>query len=82
MNPEYNGGLRNRETPKKTKAPNNREEEIKTIVRSKGQVTIKDITDTLTDVGPKTIQRTLLKMVQDGVLKKEGERRWSTYTMM
>ena len=54
-----------------------------------GNATIKDIKDkilTMSDknnpliaVGEKTLQRELLSMVEDGVLKKTGEKRWSRY---
>jgi hypothetical protein len=47
----------------------------------KGSVTIKDITDKIRDCSEKTIQRELISMVANGVLKKTGERRWSTYSL-
>lgn len=59
----------------------NRTERIKAIVQEKGQVTIKDVADAFTGIGEKTIQRELQKMVATGVLKREGERRWSTYSL-
>lgn len=40
---------------------------------------VKDFISVLNDVGEKTIQRELLALVAQGVLKKEGERRWSKY---
>ncbi len=47
---------------------------------SKGQkLTIKDISKIVTDCSEKTIQRELQKMMQDNLLEKEGERRWSRY---
>ncbi len=46
-------------------------------------LTIKDIKDTkhgvLVSCGEKTLQRELVSMVKDGVLKKAGEKRWSHY---
>lgn len=42
-------------------------------------LTIKDIAIVLNDIGEKTIQRELSFMVSTGVLKREGERRWSKY---
>ena len=57
-----------------------------------GNATIKDIKDkilTMSDknnplvaVGEKTLQRELLSMVEDGVLKKEGKKRWSRYLVI
>jgi len=43
------------------------------------KLTIKDFTKNIKDCSEKTIQRELLAMVAKGVLKKEGERRWSKY---
>lgn len=51
------------------------------IVKRKGVVSIKDISTEIKDFSEKTIQRELLVMVEGGVLKKEGERRWSTYKL-
>lgn len=43
------------------------------------EFTIKDIVMEVKDCSEKTIQRELLLMVEKGILKKEGERRWSKY---
>lgn len=45
-------------------------------------LTIKDISNNIKDCSEKTIQRELLSMVASGVLKKEGERRWSRYSLI
>ncbi|OGD68268.1 hypothetical protein A3I18_00050 [Candidatus Campbellbacteria bacterium RIFCSPLOWO2_02_FULL_35_11] len=65
-----------------------RKEMILKIIKDKkdlpdGQagVTIKDIIDVIKNCSEKTIQRELISMVNDGVLKKEGERRWSRYSI-
>ncbi len=42
---------------------------------------IKDIAESVKDCSEKTIQRELLELVAKGVLKKEGERRWSKYSL-
>lgn len=57
--------------------------QILDIIKEKGgqAVSIKDITDRITDCSEKTIQRELIAMVLDGTLKKTGERRWSTYSI-
>lgn len=65
-----------------TTANNNRTEEILGIVKKKGKVTIKDVSSEITDCSEKTIQRELQKLVSNGVLNKEGERRWSTYSLI
>jgi len=59
----------------------NRREKILNIVKDKKKVTIKDISRVVTECSEKTIQRELISMVKDSVLKKEGERRWSKYSL-
>ena len=51
-----------------------------------GNATITDIKiksnvpgSALNNIGEKTLQRELISMVKDGVLYKEGEKRWSRY---
>ncbi|NTV44872.1 MAG: hypothetical protein HGA67_04285 [Candidatus Yonathbacteria bacterium] len=58
-----------------------RRKNIVAVIKRKKHVTIKDIAQIVHTVGEKTIQRELAAMVEEGVLKKEGEKRWSTYTM-
>lgn len=50
-------------------------------LRNKGQLTVKDLADKIKGCSEKTIQRELLSLVGSGVLKKEGERRWSRYSL-
>lgn len=58
-----------------------RRERIRTIVQAKGNVTIKDISDIITDCSEKTIQRELNDMIRTGEIVREGKRRWSTYKL-
>lgn len=58
-----------------------RQEKIVALIKDKGTVMITDVADHFTDVSDKTIQRELQKLVAQGVLIKEGERRWSTYRL-
>jgi predicted DNA-binding transcriptional regulator len=58
-----------------------RESKIMDVIRMKGKVSIKDISEAMPDVGEKTVQRALTSLVTRGVLKKEGERRWSRYAL-
>lgn len=58
-----------------------RSQAILTVVKAKGVVSIRDVADVITDCSEKTIQRELLALVEKGVLRKEGERRWSTYRL-
>lgn len=51
------------------------------ILSKKGGLNVKDFEEAIKGVSTKTIQRELLSMVASGVLKKEGERRWSTYSL-
>lgn len=55
---------------------------IDIIKASKAEfVSIKDITSRIKDCSEKTIQRELISMVESGILKKTGERRWSMYAL-
>jgi hypothetical protein len=56
-----------------------RQDTILRVLDTKGTVTIKDIVQVVSDLSEKTIQRELSALVLRGVLKREGERRWSTY---
>jgi len=58
-----------------------RKEQIVTWLKDKTWTSIADIAKSLPDCGPKTVQRELLEMVSLGVLKKQGERRWSRYML-
>jgi hypothetical protein len=65
-----------------TKEKDERKEEMLRIIKGIGEVTIKDLRDKIKDRSEKTIQRDLIQMVSDGVLKKTGERRWSKYSAL
>lgn len=56
-----------------------RSEKILQVIRSKGHANIKDISNVVYGVSEKTIQRELSKLIDKGHVRKEGERRWSTY---
>lgn len=58
-----------------------REKIINDEIKRKGVVTVKDISVIMPSVSEKTVQRELIGMVVRGVLKKEGERRWSKYSL-
>lgn len=59
----------------------NRRNAILKIIKDKKEVTIKDISTLIADCSEKTIQRELTNLVQEGVLKKVGEKRWSKYML-
>jgi hypothetical protein len=51
------------------------------LVKDNREVMVKDITIHFPDLSEKTLQRELLALVETGVLKKTGERRWSRYSI-
>jgi hypothetical protein len=58
-----------------------RQEIILNFIKKKNIVNIKDLFGVINNCSSKTIQRELLDMVKKNVLKKEGERRWSRYSL-
>jgi hypothetical protein len=60
---------------------NGRQNVILGLLRKKKEIMIKDVSPLIDGVSEKTIQRELLAMVQAGILRKEGEKRWSRYTL-
>jgi len=52
------------------------------LLKKKKEVTIKDVSSVIADCSDKTIQRELSSMVKENVLKKEGEKRWSRYSLV
>lgn len=59
-----------------------RSERILDIIKDKGEATIKDISESVTDCSEKTIQRELINMIKDNVVLRDGERRWSKYKLV
>jgi len=51
------------------------------LMKNKNSVNVKDISAVITDCSEKTLQRELISLVKENVLKKEGERRWSVYSI-
>ncbi|PIR38806.1 MAG: hypothetical protein COV34_00605 [Candidatus Zambryskibacteria bacterium CG10_big_fil_rev_8_21_14_0_10_42_12] len=74
---EYDNGNGNGLKPRKK----NRRDFILSVISQKGEVTIKDISSVFKGCSEKTIQRELIALVNDGVVSKEGERRWSRYKL-
>jgi len=58
-----------------------RKEQIVSWLKDKSWTSIAEIAKALPDCGSKTVQRELLELVSLGVLKKQGERRWSRYML-
>ncbi|MDQ3089587.1 MAG: hypothetical protein M3Q24_00330 [bacterium] len=60
---------------------NSRQSIIITLLRRKKEIMIKDVSPLIHGCSEKTIQRELLSMVDKGILKKQGEKRWSKYSL-
>ena len=58
-----------------------RTEAILRLFKHKDKLSVKDVSSVIKNCSEKTLQRELLNLVDKGVLKKEGERRWSTYLL-
>lgn len=58
-----------------------RRDGILSVIKEKRNANIKDISTLIRGISEKTIQRELSVLITEGVVKKQGERRWSTYSM-
>jgi hypothetical protein len=58
-----------------------RREAVLSVIKNKGKANIKDISTFIRGVSEKTIQRELLALIATGIVLKQGERRWSTYSL-
>jgi len=58
-----------------------RRETIMSVIKDKKKASIKDISTLIRGVSEKTIQRELSALISSGIVLKEGERRWSTYSL-
>lgn len=61
------------------KRHSHRRDSIMSLFDKKDKITIHDARNSVVGCSEKTIQRELMALVQEGILVKEGERRWSTY---
>ncbi len=60
---------------------NSRQSIIINLLKRKKEIMIKDVSPLIDGCSEKTIQRELMAMVQNGTLRKIGEKRWSRYTL-
>ncbi len=60
---------------------NSRQHEILDLLKKQSHLTIKDFARVISDCSEKTIQRELIDLVEKGVVVREGERRWSRYSL-
>ena len=58
-----------------------RKNSILAILKKDSNLTIKDFVKVISDCSEKTIQRELIALVEKGIIKRNGERRWSTYSL-
>lgn len=58
-----------------------RREAILKILRTKGEITIKDIAYLVKGISEKTIQRELVSLISEGIVRREGKKRWSRYVL-
>lgn len=59
-----------------------RKQMILKLLSGKDSATMKDFLFAVKGCSEKTIQRRLLELVRDGLLKREGEKRWSAYSLV
>ncbi len=59
-----------------------RQDIILRLLKTRGGISIKDISGVISGCGEKTIQRELASLVQRGLVRKMGQRRWSTYELI
>jgi hypothetical protein len=60
----------------------NRTDRILAVLKEKNSATIKDVALIVSDCSEKTIQRELIELMNKGVVKRDGERRWSRYSLI
>ena len=71
-----------RKSPQVAKRQSSRRTTILDLLKRQKKVSVKDVASVITGVSEKTIQRELLALVDEGAVRKEGERRWSTYSLV
>jgi len=72
-----------KQTQQKSGSPvHKRKEQIVNVLKVKGTATIGDIKKVIEGVSDKTLQRDVTSLVEEGVLTKEGDRRWTTYSLV
>ena len=58
-----------------------RRDTILSLAKKKDFITVRDVTEVISGCSEKTIQRELSTLVDLNILKKEGEKRWSKYSL-
>ena len=65
----------------KSASNNERKNMIMDVLKKKGSAGVKDISRVVVGCSEKTIQRELTSMINEGVVEKRGEKRWSYYVL-
>lgn len=60
---------------------NKRQGIIINLLKRKKEIMVKDVSEVVRDCSEKTLQRELMSLVSQGILRKEGERRWTKYSL-
>lgn len=58
---------------------NARRDAIIRLFNDHKSISVRDVVEVIPGVSEKTLQRELVALVEEGILRKEGERRWSVY---
>jgi len=70
-----------RKSTSRTMPKEDRRRLILDTIRGGGKLGIRDISIQIVGYSGKTVQRELTDLVNEGLVKKEGEKRWSTYSL-
>jgi len=73
--------MSDRMSVKKPQEKSNRQDIIISLLKKGNELGIKDFTSSIKGCSEKTIQRELVTLVSKGLIKKEGEKRWSRYSI-
>jgi DNA-binding HxlR family transcriptional regulator len=60
----------------------NRQNIIINLLKKNKEISINDVSEVISDCSEKTIQRELISLIDMGLVKKTGERRWSKYSLV
>jgi DNA-binding HxlR family transcriptional regulator len=63
-------------------AKDDRRKIVLALLKQRPELTVKDIAKSIPGFSEKTIQRELVAMLEEGVLTKAGEKRWTTYSLV
>jgi len=72
-------GIKDKRSQGQSKGQSDRMSLILDLVRKSKSLSIKEIASVIRDCSEKTIQRELNILIERGLIRREGERRWSVY---